>query len=79
MSNGRVGSGATGSMTCRAMNKMTTMTRAWKMKAARQVMVVVITPPMSGPMAAPIPPMALITPKAQARDFRSVNNRVVRM
>ena len=58
---------------------MATMTSAWKMKAARQVMVVVITPPMSGPMAAPIPPRALMTPKAHARDLRSVNNRVVRI
>ena len=57
----------------RARATITTMTSAWKMKAARQVMVVVITPPMSGPMAAPIPPIALITPKAHARDFKSVN------
>ena len=78
-SNGRVGSGGTGSTRRRARIKMTTMMSAWKMKAARHVMVVVITPPIRGPMAAPIPPMALITPKAQARAFRSVNNMVVRM
>ena len=45
------------------------MTNAWKTKAARHVIVVVITPPISGPMAAPTPPMALITPNACARDL----------
>ena len=78
-SNGRVGSGGTGSTRRRAMTKITTMTSAWKMKAARHEMVVVITPPMRGPMAAPIPPSALITPKAHARDFKSVKSMVVRM
>ena len=46
---------------------------AWKMNAARQLIAVVIAPPISGPVAAPIPPMPLITPKAHARDFRSRN------
>ncbi len=44
------------------------MTRAWKMNAARQLIAVVITPPISGPAAAPMPPSPLITPNAQARD-----------
>jgi hypothetical protein len=61
------------------MIRIAAMTSAWKTKAARQVIVVVITPPINGPMAAPTPPMALITSNAQARDFRSVNNMVVRM
>ena len=42
-------------------------------------MAVVIRPPINGPVAAPIPPIPLITPKAQARDFMSVKSRVVRM
>ena len=58
---------------------MITMMTAWKTKATRQVMAVVIRPPISGPVAAPTPPMPLITPKAQARDFMSVKSRVVRM
>ena len=55
------------------------MIRAWKTNAARQVIVVVMVPPISGPVAAPIPPMPLITPNAHARDFKSVNAKVVRM
>ena len=34
---------------------------------------------MSGPAAAPMPPMPVITPKAFARDVTSVNSMVVRM
>ena len=49
------------------------------MNAARQLMPVVITPPISGPAAAPIPPRPLITPKAQARLVMSLNHRVARM
>ena len=55
------------------------MTSAWKTNAARQLMAVVITPPISGPAAAPMPPMPLITPNARAREVRSVNASVVRM
>jgi hypothetical protein len=40
---------------------------------------VVIAPPISGPVAAPIPPMPLITPNARARDFMSWKRIVVRM
>lgn len=50
-----------------------------KTNATRQLMAVVIRPPISGPMAAPIPPMPLIRPNAQARDFMSVKSMVVRM
>ena len=38
-----------------------------------------IRPPISGPAAAPIPPIPLTTPNARARDFMSVKNMVVRM
>ena len=55
------------------------MMRAWNTNAARQLIAEVISPPMSGPAAAPIPPAALITPNARARDVRSVNSSVVRM
>ena len=41
----------------RLSNTITAMTRAWKTNAARQLMAVVIRPPMSGPAAAPTPPM----------------------
>ena len=58
---------------------MTTMTRAWKTKAARQLIAVVIRPPISGPVAAPMPPMPLISPNARARDLMSRNSMVVRM
>ena len=49
------------------------------MNAARQLIAVVMTPPISGPAAAPMPPSPLITPKAQARDVRSLNHSVARM
>jgi hypothetical protein len=55
------------------------MTRAWKTNAARQLIPVVITPPINGPAAAPMPPNPLITPKAQAREVRSLNHTVARM
>ena len=54
-------------------------TAAWKMNAARQLIPVVIRPPINGPAAAPMPPSPLITPKAQARDVRSLNHNVARM
>ena len=55
------------------------MTRAWKTKAARQLMAEVISPPISGPAAAPTPPIALIAPNALAREVTPVNSSVVRM
>ncbi len=58
---------------------MVTTMRAWKTNAARQLIPVVMTPPINGPVAAPTPPMPLITPNAQARDFMSWKNMVVRM
>ncbi len=58
---------------------MVTTTRAWKTNAARQLIAVVMTPPISGPAAAPMPPIPLITPKALARDVRSVKAIVARM
>ena len=58
---------------------MIAMTRAWKTKAARQLIAVVMRPPSSGPAAAPMPPIPLITPKALARDVVSWNSIVVRM
>ena len=66
-------------MTLRASSTMTTMMMAWKTNAARQLIAVVMAPPISGPVAAPMPPMPLITPNAHARDFMSVNSMVVRM
>ena len=79
VSNGRVGSGGSGSVRFRLSKTITTMIRAWKMKAARQVIAVVISPPISGPAAAPMPPRALITPKARARDVTPVKYSVARM
>ncbi len=55
------------------------MTRAWNTNAARQLIAEVMSPPISGPAAAPTPPSALIAPKARAREVSSVNSRVVRM
>jgi hypothetical protein len=54
-------------------------TSAWKTKAARQLMADVMSPPMSGPAAAPMPPIAMIAPNARARETRLVNSSVVRM
>ena len=79
VSKGRCGSAGSGSGMPRASSTMITMMRAWKTNAARQVIAVVIAPPINGPVAAPIPPMPLITPKAHARDFMSRNSIVVRM
>jgi hypothetical protein len=78
-SKGRVGSAGSGSTSRRLKRMIVAMTRAWKMNAARQLMAVVITPPISGPAAAPMPPNPLITPKAQAREVRSLNQIVARM
>ena len=58
---------------------MAAITKAWKMNAARQLITVVMTPPISGPAAAPTPPSPLITPKAQRARRRSVNHSVARM
>ena len=58
---------------------ITTMTSAWKTKAARQLIAEVMRPPISGPAAAPRPAIALIAPKARAREATPVNSIVVRM
>ena len=49
------------------------------MNAARQLIAVVMRPPISGPAAAPMPPMPVITPKARAREVMSWKSIVVRM
>ncbi|CAM5257415.1 hypothetical protein SALBM135S_01616 [Streptomyces alboniger] len=54
-------------------------TTAWNTKAARQLSAEVMSPPSSGPAAAPTPPIAMIAPKARARSASSVKRRVVRM
>ncbi len=79
VSKGRSGLAGTGSSTRRASHTMTAMTRAWNTKAARQLIAAVIAPPISGPVAAPTPPIALIAPNALAREVTSVKNIVVRM
>ena len=66
-SNGRVGSGGTGSTIRRLSKDDHRDTTAWKMNAARQLIAVVMRPPISGPAAAPMPPNPLITPNARAR------------
>ena len=54
---------------------ITTMTNAWNTNAARQLIAVVIRPPINGPAAAPTPPIPVITPKALARDVVSVKSK----
>ena len=55
-SKGRVGSGGSGSTSRRLSRMIVATISAWKTNAARQLIAVVITPPISGPAAAPIPP-----------------------
>ena len=78
-SNGRVGSAGIGSATRRLSSTISATISAWNTNAARQLIAVVMSPPISGPAAAPMPPIPLITPNARARDVRSVNRSVVRM
>jgi hypothetical protein len=66
-------------MSRRLSSRISTMTAAWKTKAARQLIADVISPPISGPAAAPTPPIALIAPNAFARLVTWVNSSVVRM
>ena len=79
VSKGRVGSGATGSTMARLSQRITAMTIAWKTNAARQLMAVVMSPPINGPAAAPTPPIPVMIPKARARDVMSLKSSVVRM
>ena len=58
---------------------ITATTAACRPNDARQLIVVVIRPPISGPAAAPIPAIPLITPNARARDATSSNASVARM
>ena len=58
---------------------MIATTAAWNTNAARQLIPVVMKPPIRGPAAAPRPPRPLMMPKALAREVTSVNAIVVRM
>ena len=58
---------------------MMTMMSAWNPNAARQLNAAVIHPPISGPVAAPIPPAALTMPNARARSAIPVQYMVTRM
>ena len=78
-SKGRSGSGATGSTIRRLRKMIVATTAAWKTNAARQLIPVVMTPPINGPAAAPMPPIPLMMPKARARDVRSLKAIVARM
>jgi hypothetical protein len=79
VSKGRVGSGAMGSTMSRLSQRITAMTIAWKTNAARQLMAVVMSPPIKGPAAAPMPPIPVMIPKARALDVRLLKSSVVRM
>jgi hypothetical protein len=78
-SKGLVGSAGSGSFIRRLSRMIKPTTSAWKMNAARQLIPVVITPPINGPAAAPMPPRPLMTPNAQARVVISENQSVARM
>jgi hypothetical protein len=78
-SNGRLGSGSTGSAIRRLRRTIAATTSAWNTKAARRLIALVMRPPISGPAAAPTPPSPLITPNARAREVRSSNAIVARM
>ena len=54
-------------------------TRAWNTNAARQLIAVVMSPPIRGPAAAPTPPMPVMMPNARAREVVSWKYKVVRM
>ena len=60
----------------RPMTMMPSTTRTWAMKDARQLIALVMRPPIKGPAAAPNPAAALTRPKALARDSRSANATV---
>ena len=79
VSKGRVGSGGTGSLIGRASTTIVATITAWNTNAHRQLIAVVMRPPISGPAAAPTPPMPVITPNALARDVMSLKSIVVRM
>jgi hypothetical protein len=68
-----------GSTSLRLRRTIAAMIAAWNRKEARQLIAVVMSPPINGPAAAPMPPIPLIRPNARARDCRSVKSSVVRM
>ena len=76
MSNGQVGSGGSGSLILRNDHSNDEGLENERSSPADRGGE---RPPISGPAAAPMPPMALITPNARARDVISVNSSVVRM
>ena len=61
------------------MTTIAATTNAWKTNEARQLMALVMRPPMSGPAAAPMPAAALTMPKDRAREGRSVKATVMMM
>ena len=79
LSKGCVRSAGRGSSMARLSHRIAATTSAWNTKAARQLMAVVMRPPISGPAAAPMPPIPVMMPKALARDVKSVSRIVVRM
>jgi len=79
LSNGRLGSAATGSTIRRLSRMIVPTTAACSRNESRQLTAVVISPPINGPAAAPMPPMPLIRPKARARERKSVKAIVARM
>ena len=79
MSKRRVGSAGNGSFIRRLRITIVATITACNRNEARQLIAVVISPPTSGPAAAPTPPVPLITPKARARDCTSWKYSVARM
>ncbi len=71
VSNRPVLSGGSGSTILRPSTITSATIAAWRMNDQRQLIAVVISPPICGPAAEPIPAMPLITPNARARDSRS--------
>ncbi len=68
-----------GSTILRAITMMRATTRTCSTKEARQLMALVIMPPMSGPAAAPSPAAPLTMPKYLARSRVEGYTTVIRM
>ena len=79
VSKGRVLSAGRGSMMRRLSTMIVATIAACRRKDARQLIAVVMSPPISGPAAAPMPAIPLMRPNARARDVMSVKNMVARM
>ena len=73
------GPGLPGSTIRRLRTMIAPTTSAWTTNDTRQLVVLVMRPPISGPAAAPMPPAALIEPNARARDVTSAKKTVARM